>query len=643
METKKINIILGFVLFVLITQSCGDYLDIVPDNVPTIDHAFGKRHEAEGFLYGCFSFLPNIPNPADNPALLGGEEVWYIDPVQGIDPRLWYIARGDQGTNSPLADYWASKQNNYGLNGGKPIFTALRDCNIFLENIHKPRDLDDWERDRWIAEVKFLKAYYHFWLLRMYGPIPIIKENLPISSGSEKVQRYREPVDDVVAYIVELLDEAAEDLPLIIEDITIEMGRPTKATALSLKAQALTLAASPLFNGNTDYANLIDDNGVILISQEYSNKKWEVAARALKEAIDIAHEAGHSLYDFHSNIYSSNLSESTIAAMQVRGAVVERWNNEIIWGDVTNTAAIQRQCQPSFDITQSGGPIYRSYAPPFRLVEQFYTKNGIPIEEDKEWIGVDPMGLRTAESEHKYYIKEHFETINLHFDREARFYGAISFDGGTFYGNGKVNNDKNMYVVRIKRSDPCGAPTVDRHSSTGYLCKKLIHYLTSVPDNSVNFSAYRYAFPVIRLADLYVMYAEALNEWKDAPDVDVYKYIDLVRARTGLEGVVESWSNYSINPEKPLSKEGMRDIIQRERMNELAFEGIRFWDLRRWKLTEEYMNKPIRGLNIKGENAEDFYKVEEIYELSFENKDYLWPIRTSNLLNNVNLVQNSGW
>src|SRR3546814_14026130 len=95
-----------------------------------------------------------------------------------------------------------------------PFFTALRDCNIFLENIHKPFDLEDYERDEWIAEVKFLKAFYHFWLLRMYGPIPVIRENIPIRAGTDKTQQYREPVDSVVSYIVQLLAEAADVLPL---------------------------------------------------------------------------------------------------------------------------------------------------------------------------------------------------------------------------------------------------------------------------------------------------------------------------------------------------------------------------------------------------------------------------------------------
>jgi hypothetical protein len=140
------------------------------------------------------------------------------------------------------------------------------------------------------------------------------------------------------------------------------------------------------------------------------------------------------------------------------------------------------------------------------------------------------------------------------------------------------------------------------------------------------------------------MYAEALNEAGEAtPDPDVYTYIDLVRARTGLAGVVESWHDHAVNPNKPLTQEGLRDIIRRERLNELAFEGSRYWDLRRWKLAEIYMNRPVRGLNIYGENAADFYQVTEVYPLKFEKKDYFAPIRTNSLIKSANLLQSPGW
>jgi hypothetical protein len=647
MNRKILNISRIVVVFALVAiiASCDDYLNIIPDNTPTIDHAFKNRHEAEKYLYGCFSFLPNHADPTSNPALFGGDEVWYIDPANIVSPLLWNIAKGNQGTNSPLADYWASIQDGSNLQGGKALFTALSDCNIFLENIDKPFDLDKSERDWWVSEVLFLKAYYHYYLFRMYGPIPLIRENLPISSTTEEVRRFREPVDDVVEYIVELLDQSLENLPEEILDVTSDMGRPTKATALALKAQVLTLAASPLFNGNTDYASVVDKKGRQLFPQEYRPEKWQRAAAALKEAIDAAHEAGHELFDFSETTFARDLNAPTILAMQVRGAVTERWNKEIIWGESNfNPDALQRVCFPAWNPNHNSGGIGKSYAPTLQVVEQFYTSNGVPIEEDRDWEGVDPMGIRTGNASHKFYIKEGYQTVNLHFNREARFYGSVTFDGGTFYGNGRISTDDNMWHTPMRGADPGGgvAPT-ERYSSTGYLCKKLVHYLSSVPEANSSITTYRYAFPIIRLADLYLMYAEALNEVKSSPDEEVYEYVDLVRARTGLKGVVESWQDHSNVPDKPASKEGMREIIRRERLNELAFEGSRFWDLRRWKLSEEYMNRPIRGLNIRGENPADFYQVREIYRPTFGKKDYLWPIRLRVLLKNTNLVQNLGW
>lgn len=629
------------IVFLFNGNSCSDYLNVIPDNTPTVDHAFNKRYQAEGFLYGCYSFLPDFAEPGHIPSFFAGDEAWLFDQAD-FNKTIWTIAKGEQGTESPIANYWASKQDSYSLNRGIPLFTAINDCNIFLENIDKVIDLDEWEKDQWIAEVKCLKAYYHFWLLRMYGPIPILDDKIEVYTSPEEIQVYREPVDKVVDYIANLFDEASIDLPLQIEDITNDLGRFTKPIALALKAQTLTLAASPLFNGNPDYAEFSDNRGIPLFSQQYDATKWVRAAEALKVAIDIAHTAGHQLFDFSKTSVASSLSSETVAAMQVRGAVTERWNEEIIWGSSnSNTLRIQQISLPGYNEFHNVGGLLFSYAPTLRVVKQFYSKNGVPIEEDREWENTNLFEIIPGDASHKKYIGEGYETIRLHFDREPRFYGAISFDGGTFYGYGN-NSDNSLKVVKLRFAST-GRFLFDKHSSTGYLVKKVLHRMTTIGENAISGTYYRYAFPIIRLADLYLMYAEALNESKDSPDGEVYEYIDLVRVRTGLNGVVESWQNHSNQPEKPRTKEGMREIIRRERMNELAFEGVRFWDLRRWKLSEEYMNTPILGLNILAEDAAGFYQTQELFSPSFTTKDYLWPIRQGNLLKNKNLVQNPGW
>jgi hypothetical protein len=640
----------------LLLSSC-NYLDVVPDNIATIDHAFKNRIEAQRYLYGCFSFMPRVGDLTKNPALLGGDEVWIIEPITWVSGTeiFWHIALGEQSASSPLANYWSSRQSSVALNGGNALFTALSDINIFLENVHKPYDLQEEERNKWTGEALFLKAYYHFWLFRMYGPIPLIRENIPLDAIGDEIQRYREPVDEVADYIAGLCDAAAALLPLNVENMMEEMGMPTKPVALALKAQALTYAASPLFNCNGDYADYMDKRGVQLFPQDKSKEKdkWKKAADALKVAIKTAHEAGHRLFDFHRSNFATLLHEKTILAMQSRGAVTERWNDEIIWGSSQSAGntPLQRLCFPYFTQVQGdGGSGQKCYAPPLRMVEQFYTKNGLPIADDKDWIGVDPWGLRVAGEEDRWYIRENFQTINLHFDREARFYGAIFFDGGTFYGNNRLANDNTtnhnyMWVTELKARDMSGVITPGRYSSTGYICKKLTSYMSTFSDNATGLGGlYAYSFPIIRLADLYLMYAEALNEY-EGTTAEAYSYVDMVRERSGLKGVVESWRDHAVSGKEnyPTTQEGLREIIRRERLNELAFEGIRFWDLRRWKLAEEYMNQPIRGLNIYGNTAEEYYQETEKYPLTFGKKDYFWPVRVSTLLNNSNILQSPGW
>lgn len=640
-KDNNIYVIGIFILFLGI--SCSDYLDVVPDNIPTIDHAFNRRYEAEGFLFGLYGFLPDYANPRSNPAFFGSDETWLFKSIWNFSEyRLWEIALGAQGTESPIADYWASEQNSYSLDGGKPLFTGIRDCNIFLENIDNVIDLPELEKNQWKGEALTLQAYFYFWLCRMYGPIPLMKENIPIGERGSKVNVYREPVDSVFSHIVNLLDEASQLLQLSLLDPMKDMGRITKPFALALKAQVLTYAASPFFNGNPDYYDFVDKRGINLFPTTYDPNKWEKAAIALKEAIDISHEAGHALFDFSS--LNLILDPKTIMAQQVRGAVTERWNNEIIWSiSNSNTSVLQRNCAPSWSgYSRTGVNLRTSSAPPLKIIEQFYTKNGLPIEEDKDWIGIDLYKVRDWDQDHKLLIADNFKTINLHFNREPRFYGSVMFDGGTFFGEG-MTSDSNLpftgfhtktgYLFMMPFSGPI----------TGYLVKKQIHRLTTVPVTSQAVEQYRYSFPVLRLADLYLMYAEALNELKDIPDEEVFEYIDLVRNRSGLKGVVESWNEHAIDPNKCLTKDGMRQIIRRERLNELAFEGIRFWDIRRWKMAEELMNTSIQGLNVYAEEYENFYEVKDIDNITFNKKDYLWPIRTSVLLNNPNLVQNPGW
>ena len=639
---KKIIVSISFILTVILCNtSCSDYLDIVPEGTPDMETAFSNKTNARKFLFTCYSYLPKW-DQSGSIGFLAGDEHWLIPKGTGfIDQRLslnaWEIGRGEQNSNDPYQNYWD------GLNGGTNLWTAIRDCNIFLENIDKPLDLQQYERNRWIAEVKFLKAYYHYYLFMLYGPIPVMDNNISIDASAEEVRRYRDPVDDVVNYISNLLDDAAKDLPLQVTDAGEELGRITQPIAKAVKAQLWLLAASPLFNGNTDYINVKDNQGRSLFPAETDNNKWEQAADAALDAIKCAKEAGHDLYYF--TLPVNGLSDATRKLLDIGEAVTEKWNTEIIWGSTWNVNGLQKVAVAK----TTKGSHYDAIsvmAPTLTVAEQFYSSNGVPISEDKgdfwskNYLNRYEFTIIPDEGNNKHYLKIGEESAYLHLNREPRFYANLSFDRGTWYGYGYASDEpKDLAFYKFRAKEVSGRITSEDYSYTGYLNKKVCSYKTSVTDNGL--STERYAFPIIRLADLYLMYAEALNETLSSPNSDVYTYIDLVRKRAGLDGVKESWQKYSKYPEKPNTKTGMREIIRMERLNELACEGKRFWDLRRWK---KELPREVKGWYVQGETAQEFYRVTTLYLRSrYSFKDYLWPLKVETVLKDPNLGQSPGW
>jgi hypothetical protein len=641
-----------YCLFISALCSCDSYLDIVPDNIATIDYAFRDRAGAESYLTGCYYFMPNWGNPASDPGLMGGDDTWsMIDSWANSSTGNYncFNIKRSQNTNSPYVNFWE------GQNQGRGLFRAIRDCNIFLENIDKVGpDLTETDKIRWIAEVKFLKAYYHYCLLRAYGPIPLIKTNLPVDAGINETKVYRDKFDDCIDYIVQLIDEAVPDLPLIIYNTVFELRRITQPSALAIKAEILTLAASPLFNNNPDLSGLVDNRGINLMESALSKKeKWEKARTACKNAIDtVMLSRQYELYDFSQSTYYSgynSISDTSKLLMTLRTVVTDKWNKEIIWGTINSYTTLTL---PHFAVTHANlAATQPLIAPTMRMVELFYSNNGVPINEDKYYDHENRFKTDFAPEDHKYYMVTdgQYQIAKINMYREPRFYANLGFDGGFWLGNGKkvdydqLPEDQRAWTTQMLKGKPSGNYMGLRYSITGYIIKKGSHIETAVNSAGSALATVQSTFPIIRLADLYLLYAEVLNECLDAPNQEVYDYVDMIRRRAGLEGVVESWAKYSNIPDKPSTQAGMRDIIRQERMIELAFEGKRFWDIRRWLTAETEMNKPVRGWNIMGEVPEDYYNVITLYPMTFSKKEYLWPIRQGELLKNTNLVQNPGW
>ncbi len=657
----KTHHIILFAAYTSMLISCGKFLDIVPDGTPTLEHAFADRERAKEFLATCYRYLPDPTDCWTYPGYAGNEFVW--SELQTYDTRfdeqeMTLLSRGHQNSSSPYLNFW-------GGGGGKKVvnlFEGIRMCNIFLENIDKPYDLKAGERAQWIGEVKFLKAYYHYFLLQLYGPIPLIKENLPVDASPEEVRVFRDPFDDCVEYIVQLLDEAAADLPPTVGNELEEMGRITSPIALALKTKVLALAASDLFNGNPDFAMCVDKKGRHLFPLEKDPDKWRLVAESAKEAIELAETQGN-IRLFESKPLNQ-MPEQLQHLLTLRGVVTESWNEEIIWGttqrfDADNKGNLMAMGYPWYDLARECLPNLYSYdmqlylsecGVPMHIAELFYTDKGIPIENDPDWSGVDRNELLTATAEDKYIIKEGERTARFNFNREPRFYADLAFDSSIFQMKvtevpGDPLNPVHPYVQGLK-GQISGNSSNRGTNPTGYWAKKLVSYGTSGSYQGTGPSLVQepYALPLIRLADLYLLYSEALNEIKDTPDDEVYYWIDKVRERAGLDGVVESWKKSNM-PDKPLTQSGMREIIRRERMIELVFEGQMFFDLRRWKWEAyTYLNKPIMGWTIFGETKEAYYVPVTIFnQRNFSVKDFLWPISDYYLTTNNNLVQNPGW
>lgn len=644
------NILLKSLLFCIVLLECisCNYLDIVPDNMATIDYAFRNRTACEKYLYTCYSYRPRHGDFSWDPAIAATDEVWCHSYINSAGR---YIARGMQKVNDPYMNFWSGAKS-----GDSFVIPALwdgiRDCNIFLENVDKVTDLPSYERDRWIAEVKFLKAYYHFYLFRMYGPIPIMDVNLPVSATPEEVKVYREPVDNVVDYIVNLLDEAAAGLPSN-DDLVegTEAGRVYNLVAKAMKARVLAYAASPLFNGNTDYASLVDNRGVQLFPQTYDPEKWKKAADACLEAIDMAHAQNKRLYTSVDPLLSTQ-NDTFKLQTTLRQAICDRWNCELIWGSTNNDqySFVQRCQSRVLRVGAEMGTVVRTeWAPTLNTVEKFYSSHGVPINEDRDWVQNNWYSQRyeirpeVSSGAEKYYVKEGQKTVNLHYNREPRFYANIGFDRGIYFGNGY-----NKFPDNVKHCEFCAkeysgvASASEAFSVTGYGAKKMHSFKDAMTAN--DYSIEYYPFPIMRMADLYLLYAEALNEYS-GPSCEVYKYVDMIRERAGLEGVQASWTKYSISLSKVATKEGLREIIQHEREIELVFEGQHFWDLRRWKRIQD-LNEQPKGWNvIQGDTQDLFYTVTSVAQtpVEFSVRDYFWPINEKEISINSNLVQNFDW
>lgn len=648
---KSIASSLAAAALLLGSAGCNDFLNVVPDDgLPSIETAFNLRSSAIRYLATCYSYMTLEGSMGNDPAMLGSDEYWDLysrtttNTAGRVPFTMSYIARGNMTANSVFANDWAD------------MYKGIRCCDIFVDNIGKVPDMDETEKAQWIAEVTFLKAYFHFNLVRKWGPVPIVRESLPIDSSVDEVRVHRNNIDECFDFIIELLDKAMPDLPLINPSVD-EYGRVNKAICAAFKAKVAVYAASPLFNGNSEQAALVDTDGTTRLFPEKTDDeklvRWTAAMEACREAIAVSEEANISLYEGDDITY--RMTDSLKTTLTLRNAFNQKWNSELIWGntqpDPKTMNMYHKLCMPILNgfTDMLGGYIFIGV--PLKIAEQFYTVHGLPIANDSEWANINPMDLRVGDDQHAYYICKGYTTIKLNFDREPRYYASLGFDGGNWLGQlGNFNDLKpeDVHYVACRMGGTHAKRGNQTGPVTGFFPKK--HFpiqATWTGNNTFTGSGTTwYPWPMIRLSDLYLLYAEAINEAEGpngAHRDDLFKYINAVRERAKIPDVKTAWDTYSNSPGYYNTKVGMRAIIHRERLNELAFESQRFWDLRRWKEAAAEYQKGIYGFDIVSALPGDYYVKKFIYEQKFGLKDYFWPIPTSYIEINPNLVQNIGW
>lgn len=647
------------IAFIIGFTGCADFLDKQPDDMKTDEMVWRSRTEVERYLANVYAAIPAHNLHQDDPWLGLSDEIDLSWTVYNTYP----INLGNWDTNS-----WFYRK--YEL-----WYRAIRASFVFENNVDRCPELSSELKTQYKAEVKFLRGYYYWLLLRQYGPIILIKEEQP--SNADWLGFARSSFDECAEYICQLMDEAAEDLPVHWQNNTGWFGKPNKIVCKSVKSIVLTHAASPQWNGNKEYADFKNVDGTPLASTTYDENKWRKAAEASKVVITIAeNEPAANLRLYKNNEQEGGTFNPYKSLVDVQ---IKPWNCEVIFGRYGNyhTEAWMIHTSPGPNSLGGVGPTQR-------LVDAFLMKNGKPIEDPAS--GYVATGFATVPGDNWNPKNRNINTNdgrigmiadiracdawghwagewNMYANREPRFYASILYNkrvipqipddavkrnyynsAGQQNGYGRVE----LYYGGVSRQS--GSYTF--FSRTGYLAFKNVDPMANMRDRTF---PRQYMNVFIRYATILLNYIEALNEY-DPSHPDIRKYWDMIRDRAGVP------SAFVASPHIAGNKDLQREFIIRERQIELAIEGDRYFTTRRRWLA----HTPDEGGAIDDRkygdggrmwgmdiNAGDpssnnfdfigFYNVVPFEERVFKKAYYLFPIPQTEIDKSENLVQNPWW
>lgn len=475
-------------------------------------------------------------------------------------------------------------------NAWNTYFIGIRRANIFLETADNT-DLDRYKLDpnparqaeyqtrkanikSWKYEARFLRAFFYFELVKRYGGVPIITESLALTDDFKSIQR--SSLEECIRFITDECDSAAANL--VVTYPTAELGRATKGAALALKSRVLLYAASDLWN-TPGWASGYSDPDMISLPTGDRIARWQAAANAAKAMIDLP-STGYGIWTDYVTLFKS----------------FQR-NEQILVRRAASTNSFEIANYPIGYYQGNSGT-----TPSQNLVDDYEVKvnatTAVPFDWNNAAHAADPFA-----------------------NRDPRLAGTVLLNNRTFKGR-----PVEAFVGGLD------GPGTTLASKTG-------HYLYKYIDPDLNLLTGQtsvHSWVLIRLGEVYLNYAEALNEAQPG-HADIKIYVDRVRTRTGV-GM----------PPVPagLTQAQMREVIRHERRVELAFEDHRAWDVRRWMLGETYFNVPLRGLEITktSDNPATFsYRVINVEDRVFEPKMYFYPIPQTELNIATGWIQNPGW
>lgn len=604
----------------LLSPGC-KYLDVAPDNLLTSDMLWETRANAEGYLNNIYG---NVVVPADDYTTLGASDETSCS-IQGVNVR------------NMIAGNWNAQSNYFYYWGGN--YAGIRQSIVFEQNIDKVSDaiIGADLKKQYKAEALFLRGWFYWKLLSQYGPFVKITNVLSLNEDYNKYPRA--PFNECVAHIVELLDRAAADLPNTWSSSS-NYGRANKASCLAVKSQVTLWAASPLWNGNSKFASLKNKDGLALAPAQYDVNKWRVAADAAKAAIDVT---GYKLF--------TNIDEGDSQFdpyLSFRNLFITNWNSEILFS--TNTSGSWQWGHEVRSAPKPGG--YDMTNATQNVVDAFYMRNGRtiddPLSEYKEAGFVqsdDPADWgKSKDGLNRGYVKGN---SNMYANREARFYVSIQYNGKPVLP-APTQDDRNFFSSDVNKdgtgraefyySGKSGVGVNNNSDITGYDVLKKISPASNIRTSSVAYRPYIH----IRLAEMYLNYAEALNEI-EPNHPDILKYVNLVRQRAGIPDL------QTVYPGAVGDKDEMRKRILQERQIELAFEGDRYYTLIRRLMMNDPKVQTIYRMNTitndgnQGFAFADFNKRTLLQTRVWTDKMYLFPIAQSDRDKNSSLVQNPGW